>query len=131
LGHDLLELLLLLLVIPEAVLLLIIPLDIVVLLDVVILVGGVELLPLGAVDDEVGGVTVFEAAPRLSPPQLAELVQGTKLSRQQGDLVIEMLSYCSSEATPKEDKTNSKADETIVLVGLALVIKDLLVKEAS
>jgi hypothetical protein len=48
-----------------------------------------------------------------------------------------MLSYCSLEATVKEDKGNSKADE-IVLVGLAswpptqaLVIKALLVKEAS
>jgi hypothetical protein len=49
-----------------------------------------------------------------------------------------MLSYCSSEATTKEDKTSSKADETVVLVGLAswlptraLVIKALLVREAS
>jgi hypothetical protein len=42
-----------------------------------------------------------------------------------------MLSYYSSEAAAKEDKANSKADETIVLVGLALVIKALLVKEAS
>jgi hypothetical protein len=48
-----------------------------------------------------------------------------------------MLSYCSSEAATKEDKANSKADET-VLVALAswlptwaLVIKALLVKEAS
>jgi hypothetical protein len=31
---------------------------------VVVLVGGVELLPLGAVGDEVGGVTALEAAPR-------------------------------------------------------------------
>jgi hypothetical protein len=31
----------------------------------------------------------------------------------------EMLSYCSSEAATKEDKTNSKADETVVLMGLA------------
>jgi hypothetical protein len=28
-----------------------------------------------------------------------------------------MLSYCSLEATAKEDKANSKADETVVLVG--------------
>jgi hypothetical protein len=48
-----------------------------------------------------------------------------------------MLSYCSSEAAAKEDKTNYKADETVV-VGLAswpptraLVIKALLVREAS
>jgi hypothetical protein len=30
-----------------------------------------------------------------------------------------MLSYYSSEATAKEDRTNSKADETVVLVELA------------
>jgi hypothetical protein len=30
-----------------------------------------------------------------------------------------MLSYYSSEATTKEDKANSKADETVVLMGLA------------
>jgi hypothetical protein len=35
----------------------------VVLIGVVVLVGGVELLPLGAVDDEVGGVTALEATP--------------------------------------------------------------------
>jgi hypothetical protein len=49
-----------------------------------------------------------------------------------------MLSYCSSEAAHKEDKGNSKADESVVLVGLATwppirapVIKALLEKEAS
>jgi hypothetical protein len=31
---------------------------------VVVLVGGVKLLMLGAVSDEVGGVTALEAAPR-------------------------------------------------------------------
>jgi hypothetical protein len=30
----------------------------------IILVGGVQLLPLGAIGDEVGGVTTLEAAPR-------------------------------------------------------------------
>jgi hypothetical protein len=30
-----------------------------------------------------------------------------------------MLSYCSSEAAHKEDKTNFKANESVVLVGLA------------
>jgi hypothetical protein len=49
---------------------------------------GVELLPLEAVDDEVCGVTAPEAAPRCSPPLLAELMQGSKLPRQQGDLVV-------------------------------------------
>jgi hypothetical protein len=49
-----------------------------------------------------------------------------------------MLLYCSSETVDKEDKTNSKADESVVLVGLAtwpptrvLVTKVLLVREAS
>jgi hypothetical protein len=49
-------------------------------------------------------------------------------------LSSEMLSYCSLEAATKEDKANSKADEAVVLVGLAswppiraLVIKALLV----
>jgi hypothetical protein len=49
-----------------------------------------------------------------------------------------MLSYCSSEATVKEDKVNCKADESVMLVGLAtwpptgvLVTKDLIVREAS
>jgi hypothetical protein len=55
-GHHLLELLLLLLI-PEAVLLFVVTLAVVVPLGVVVLVGGgVELLPLGAVGDKVGGV---------------------------------------------------------------------------
>jgi hypothetical protein len=52
--------------------------------------------------------------------------------------LLEILSYYSSEAAAKEDKTNSKADKTVVLVGLAsqpptqaLVIKALLAREAS
>jgi hypothetical protein len=61
-GHDLLEFLLLF--VPEAVVL-VVALAGVVPLGVVILVGGgVELLPLGAVSDEVGGVAALEAAPR-------------------------------------------------------------------
>jgi hypothetical protein len=71
-GHYLLELLLLL--VPEAVLL-VIALAIVIPLGVVLLVGGgVELLLFGAVGDEVDGVTALEAAPRRSPPFLAEPV---------------------------------------------------------
>jgi hypothetical protein len=58
-GHDLLELLL----VSEAVLLLIVTLVAgVIPVGVVILVGGVEVLPLGTVDDEVGGATALEAA---------------------------------------------------------------------
>jgi hypothetical protein len=65
---------LLLLLIPEAVLL-IVTLVVVVSLGVVVLVGGgVEFLPLGAVGDEVGGVAALEAAPKRSPPLLAEPV---------------------------------------------------------
>jgi hypothetical protein len=84
-GHHLLKLLLL---VPEAVLL-VVALAVVVPLGVVVLVGGgVELLPLGAVDDEVSGVAALEAAPRRSSPLLAEPVQSSELSRQQGDLII-------------------------------------------
>jgi hypothetical protein len=87
LGHHLLELLLLL--VPEAVLLLALALVIgVILVVVVVLVGGVELLPLGAVSDEVGGVAALEAAPRRPPPLLAEPVQSSELSHQQGNLVV-------------------------------------------
>jgi hypothetical protein len=85
-GHDLLKLLLV--VVSETVLLVIVTLTVVVPVGVVIVVGGVELLPLGAVSDEVGGVTLQEAAPGWPPPLLAELVQGAKLSCQQSDLVI-------------------------------------------
>jgi hypothetical protein len=86
-GHYLLELLLL--VVPEAVLLLALSLVTgVIPVVVVVLVGGVKLLPLGAVDDEVGGVAALEAAPTRPPPLLAELVQSLELSRQQGDLVV-------------------------------------------
>jgi hypothetical protein len=84
-GHHLLKLLL----VPEAVLLLVVVLAVVVPLGVVVLIGGgVEFLPLGTVDDEVGGVAALEAAPWRSPPLLAEPVQSSELSRQQGDLVI-------------------------------------------
>jgi hypothetical protein len=79
-GHHLLELLLLL--VPKAVLPLVIVLAVVVPLGVVILVGGgVELLPLGAVGDEVGGVAALEAAPRRSPPLLVEPMHSSELSR--------------------------------------------------
>jgi hypothetical protein len=80
-GHHLLELLLLL--VPEAVFLLVVALVVVIPLGVVILVGGgVKLLPLGAIGDEVGGVAALEAAPRRSPPLLAEPVQSSELSCQ-------------------------------------------------
>jgi hypothetical protein len=71
-GHHLLELLLLL--VSEAVLLLALALVARVISVVVVVLGGVKLLPLGAVGDEVGGVTTLEAAPRRPPPLLAELM---------------------------------------------------------
>jgi hypothetical protein len=55
---------------------------------VVVILVGVNLLPLGAVGDQVDGVVALEIAPRCSPPLLAELVQGVELSHQQGDLIV-------------------------------------------
>jgi hypothetical protein len=80
-GHHLLKLLLRL--VFEAVLLLALALvtGVIPIVVVVLVVGGVELPPLGAVSDEVGGVAALEAAPRWSLPLLAEPVQGAKLSR--------------------------------------------------
>jgi hypothetical protein len=116
-GHYLLELLLL---ISEAVLLLALALVAeVVLIVVVVHVGGVEVLPLGAVGNEVGGIAALEATPRRPPPLLVEFVQRAELPCQQGDFIIRMLLYCSSEDAHKEDKANSKAGESVVLVGLA------------
>jgi hypothetical protein len=61
-GHHLLEPLLL--VVSEAVLLLALALVVgVIPVVVVVHVGGVELLPLGVVGDEAGGVTTLKAAP--------------------------------------------------------------------
>jgi hypothetical protein len=61
LGHDLLELLLFLA--SEAILLLVVTLIVVVVLvDVVLLVGGVKLLPLGIDSDEVGGIAALKLA---------------------------------------------------------------------
>jgi hypothetical protein len=86
-GHHRLELLLL--VVPKAVLHLALTLVAgVILVVVVLLVGGVELLPLGAVDNKVGGVTALEAAPRRPPPLIAEPVQRAELPHQQDDLVV-------------------------------------------
>jgi hypothetical protein len=131
--HHLLELLLLL--VPETVLLLILALVAgVVPIVVVVLIGGVDLLPLRAVDDEVGGVIALEEA-------IGDILFLWNLCKVQNFLTSRvislsgMLSYCSSETAAKEDKTNSKVDESVVLVGLAtwpltqvLVTKALLVR---
>jgi hypothetical protein len=79
--------LLLVVVVPKAVLLLVVALAVVVPLGVVVLVG-VELLPLKTIGDEVGGVTALEEALRRSPPLLTELVYGVELSCQQYDLIV-------------------------------------------
>jgi hypothetical protein len=80
--HHLLELFLLLLV-SEAVLLLALTLITgVVPVVVVVLVRGVKLLSLEAVDDEVSGIAALKAAPRRPPTLLAESVQSPKLSHQ-------------------------------------------------
>jgi hypothetical protein len=78
--HHLLKLLLL---VSEAVLFFILALVVgVISVVVVVLVGGVKLLLLGAVGDEVGGVTALKAASRWSPPLLVEPVQNAELPRQ-------------------------------------------------
>jgi hypothetical protein len=87
LGHHLLELLLLL--VAEAVLFLALALVAgVVPVVIVVLVGGVDHLPLGAVGDEVCGVAALEAVPRRPPPLLAEPVQRAELPHQQGNLIV-------------------------------------------
>jgi hypothetical protein len=83
LGQDLLDVLLL---VPEAILLLV-----VILVVVVVFVGVIVLLRLGAVDDEVGGVTALESAPGVpgaSSPLLLKLVHCLKFPCKQGNLVI-------------------------------------------
>jgi hypothetical protein len=86
-GHNLLELLHFL--VPIVVLLLALALVVgVIPVVVVVLVGGVKLLPLEAIGDEVGGVTALKAVPQYSPPLLAKPVQSMELPRQQGDLII-------------------------------------------
>jgi hypothetical protein len=136
--HRLLELLLII-IIPEAVLLLALALVTgVVLVVVVVLIGGIELLPLGAVDDEV------VVSPHSKQPlgdlllSLRNLCNVRNFLTSRAILSSGMLSYCSSEAAAKEDKANSKTDESVVLVELAswpptrvLVTKALLVRKAS
>jgi hypothetical protein len=68
LGYDLLDVLLLLLLVSKAILLLIVIL-VVVLVAIVVPIGVVVFLPLGTVDDEVGGVTTLE-----QPLEFRELV---------------------------------------------------------
>jgi hypothetical protein len=53
----------------------------VVLVVIVVPVGGVELLPLRAIGDEVSGVAALKAAPMRPPPLLVEPLQSSELSR--------------------------------------------------
>jgi hypothetical protein len=89
------------------------------LFGVVILVGGVELLPLGAVDDEVGGIIALEAALGDLLLSLWNLCKVWNFLASRAFSSSGMLLYCSSEAAAKEDRANYKANETVV-VGLAL-----------
>jgi hypothetical protein len=118
-GHHLLELLHLLLV-PKAVLLLVVTLAVVVPLGVVVLVGGgVELFLLRQ------STMKCVVSPHSKLPLGDLLLSLQNLCNAQNFLTSraisssEMLLYCSSEAAHKEDKANSKADESVVLVGLA------------
>jgi hypothetical protein len=113
-GHDLLELLL----VPKAVFL-VVALAVVIPVVVVILVGLGELLPLGAVGDEVGGVTALEQPLGDLLHSLRNLCMAWNFLASRVISSSGMLSYYSSEAAAKEDEANSKADETVVLVGLA------------
>jgi hypothetical protein len=135
-GHHLLKLLLL---VSETVLLLVLTLVArVIMIVVVILVGGVELLPLGQ------SAMKWVVSPHSKQPLGDLLLSLRNLCNTRNFLASMaisssgMLSYCSSEAGYKEDKANSKADELVVLVGLATwpptrapVIKALIEKETS
>jgi hypothetical protein len=85
---------------------------------VVLLVGGVELLPLGEVGNKVGGVAALEAALGDLLLSLWNLCKARNFLTSRVISSSRMLSYCSSKAAAKEDKTNYKANE-IVVVGLA------------
>jgi hypothetical protein len=61
--HDLLELLLIIIIFEEVLLLVVALIARVVLSGAVILVGGVELVSLGAIGNEVSGVATLEAVP--------------------------------------------------------------------
>jgi hypothetical protein len=135
--HYLLELFLL---VPEAVLLLVVALvaRVIPVVVVVLVGGGVKLLSLGSVGDEVGGVAALEAALGDLLLSLQNMCKTQNFLASRAISSSGMLSYCSIEGAHKEDKANSKADESVVLVGLATwpptwapVIKALLGKEVS
>jgi hypothetical protein len=127
-GHDLLELLLLLVIVLVLG---------VVLVGVSILAGGVDLFHLGQ------SAMKWVMSPHSKQPlgdlllSLQNLCKVRNFLASRAISLLRMLSYCSSKTRVKEDKANSKADETVVL-GLAswpptraLIIKALLEKEAS
>jgi hypothetical protein len=99
-GHHLLELLLLL--VPEAVLLFALALVTgAIPVAVVVLVGGVELLLLGAVSDEVGGVATLEQPHSDLLLSLWKLCKGQNFLTSREISSSGMLSYCSSEVAAK------------------------------
>jgi hypothetical protein len=106
----------LLLLVSEAVLLLIVALVAgAVPVGVVVLIGGVELLTLGQ------SVMKWVVSPHSKQSHGDLLLSLQNLCRAQNFLASRvilssgMLSYCSLEATAKEDKVNSKADDIVVV----------------
>jgi hypothetical protein len=93
--------------------------DIVPLGVVVLHGGGVELLPLGQ------SAMKWVVSTHSKQPLGDLLLSLRNLCKTQNFLASRaisssgMLSYCSSEVADKEDKANFKADETVVLMGLA------------
>jgi hypothetical protein len=104
---------------PKAVLLTLALVTRVVSVVVVVLIRGVELLLVGVVGDEVGGVAHSKQPLGDLLLSLRNLCKAHNFLASRMISSSGMLSYCLSEAVAKEDKTNSKADESIVLVGLA------------
>jgi hypothetical protein len=135
--HDLLDVLVLL--VFEAILLLIVVL-VVVLVAVVILVGVVILLPLGADDDEVGGVAALEAAPGVlgvASPLLLKLVHCPKFLCKHGNLVVRnalifVIGSCSKRRQSKLQRgPDGVSGVSILATNMSTSNQSFLVKEAS
>jgi hypothetical protein len=116
--HHLLELLLL--VVLEAVLLPVITLAVVIPLGVVVLVGESSFFILGQTAMKWVVSSHSKQPLRDLLLSLQNLCKVRDFLASGAILSSGMLSYCSSETATKEDKANSKSDETMVLVGLAL-----------
>jgi hypothetical protein len=110
--------LLLIVVVSEAVLLIVTLVAVVISIGVVILIGGVKLLPLGVIDDEVSGVITLEAALGDLLLSLWNFCKAWNFLASKAISSSRILLYCSSEVVVIEDKANFKVDET-ALEGLA------------